>query len=115
MASAIVDWGGVKPSITCGPEGNRSRVSIGSWGGWIRKELSSSLDEGDEDKEEKREDEAVVGLFHSEGYDKYDHCKVIGMGPGFYMKDDQGELQHSMRQYPESIFDTMTICHYSRL
>ena len=29
MASAIVDWGGVKPSITYGPEGNRSKVSIG--------------------------------------------------------------------------------------
>ena len=33
MASAIVDWGGVKLSIIYGPEGNKNRVSIGSWGG----------------------------------------------------------------------------------
>ena len=37
MANAIVDWGGVKPSITYGHQGNRSRVSIGSWRGWIRR------------------------------------------------------------------------------
>ena len=80
MANAIVDWGGVKPSITYGPEGNRSRVSIGSWGGWVRKELTSSSDEGEED-EEKRDDEALVGAFHSEGHDKYDYCKVNTMGP----------------------------------
>ena len=67
------------------------------------------------DKEGKGDDEALVGAFHWEGYDKYDHCKVAGMGPGFYMRDDQGVLQHWMRQYPESIFDTMIICHYPRL
>ena len=31
------------------------------------------------------------------------------MGPGFYMKDDPGEFHHWLRQYPESIFDTMTV------
>ena len=46
------------------------------------KELSSSLDEGEGDKEENRDEEALVGAFHSEGYDKYDHCKVNSMGPG---------------------------------
>ena len=115
MTNAIVDWGGVKPSIPYGPEGNRSRVSIGSWGGWVRKELTSTSDEGEEDKKEKRDDEALVGAFHYEGYDRYDHCKVNTMGPGFYMKENQGEFHHWMRQYPESIFDTMTICHYPRL
>ena len=115
MASAIVDWGGVKPSITYGPEGNRSKVAIGSWSGWVRQELTSSTDEGEEDKEETRDDEALVGAAHPEGYDKYDHCKIAGMGPGLYMRDEQGELQHWMRQYPESIFDAMTVCHYPRL
>ena len=76
MANAIVDWGGVKPSITYGPKGNRSRVSIGSWDGWVRKELTYSADEGEDDKEEKKDDEALVRAFHSEGYDKYNHCKV---------------------------------------
>ena len=97
MASAIVAWGGVKPSITYGPEGNKSRVAIGSWGGWVRKELTSSLDEREEDKEEKKDDETLVEAFHSEGYDKYDHCKVASMGPGFYMRDDPGEFHYWMR------------------
>ena len=57
----------------------------------------------------------LVGAFHSEEYDKYNHCRVNTMGPWFYMKEDQGEFHHWMRQYPESILDTMTICHYPRL
>ena len=32
MANAIVDWSGVKPSITYGLKGNKIKVSIGSWG-----------------------------------------------------------------------------------
>ena len=67
------------------------------------------------DKEEKKDDEALVGAFHSEGHESYDHCKVNTMRPGFYLKENQGEFHHWFRQYPESIFDTMTICHYSRL
>ena len=49
MADAIVDWGGVKPSITYGPKDKIVKISIGSWGGWIRKEMTSSSDEGQED------------------------------------------------------------------
>lgn len=30
MANAVVDWGGVKPSITYGPKENKVKVSIGS-------------------------------------------------------------------------------------
>lgn len=115
MANAVVDWGGVKPSITYGPDGNRSRVSIGSWGGWVRKEMTSSSDEGEEDTEEKKDDEALVGAFHSEGQHSHDHCNISTMGPGFYLQEDQGEFHHWLRQYPESVFDTMTICHYPRL
>ena len=115
MASVVVDWGGAKPSITYGSEGNRVKVSIGSLGGWVRKEWTSSSDEEEEDKKEKKGDEALVGAFHSEGYDKYNHCKVAGMGLGFYMRDEQGELQHWMRQYPKLIFDKMAICHYPHL
>ena len=36
MANAIVNWGGVKPSITYGPKDNKIKVSIGSLGGWVR-------------------------------------------------------------------------------
>ena len=54
MADAVVDWGGVKPSITYGPKDNRSRVSIGFWGRWIRKEMTFSSDEGEEANKEKK-------------------------------------------------------------
>ena len=54
----------------------------------MSKEGVDFSDEGDEDKEEKRDDEALVGAFHLEGYDKYDHCKINSMGLGFYMRDD---------------------------
>ena len=33
MSNAIVDWEGVKPSITYGPEDNRLKIRIGTWGG----------------------------------------------------------------------------------
>ena len=33
MSDTIVDWGGIKPSITYGPEDNRVKVLIGSLGG----------------------------------------------------------------------------------
>ena len=33
MSNAIVDWEGVKPSITYGPEDNRFKIRIGTWGG----------------------------------------------------------------------------------
>ena len=56
-----------------------------------------------------------MGAFHSEGQKNYDHCNVSTMGLGFYLQEDQGEFQHWLRQYPEWIFDTMTICHYPRL
>ena len=111
MAEAVVAWGGVKPSITYGPVRNRVKVAIAPLGRWVRKELSSSSDDG----REEREEEELVGAFRSEGYDPYDHCKVVGLGPGFYMREDQGELQHWIRQYPESVFDTMAIGHYPRL
>ena len=33
----------------------------------------------------------------------------------FYLKEDEREFHHWLRQYPESVFDIMTICHYPRL
>ena len=74
--------------------------------------MTSSSDEGEEDNEEKRDDETIMGAFHSEGQKSYDHCKVSIMEPRFYLQEDQGEFHHWLRQYPESIFDTMTICRY---
>lgn len=53
MANAIVDWGGIKPSITYGPKDNRVKVSIGSLGGWVREEVEPSSDEEEEDEHEE--------------------------------------------------------------
>ena len=39
MADAVIDWGGTKPSITYGLEGNRVKISIGSLGGWAYRNL----------------------------------------------------------------------------
>ena len=104
MADAIVDWGGVKPSITYGPKNNMIRVSIGSCGGWVRKEMtSSSSDEGEEDNEEKKNDEALVGVVHSKGQKTYEDYGDSSLGPGSYLQGDRGEFQHWLREYPESI------------
>ena len=45
-----MDWGGVKPSITYAPKDNRVKVSIGSLGGWVREEITTSLDKEEENK-----------------------------------------------------------------
>ena len=55
-----MDWGGVKPSITYGPNDNKVKVSIGSLGGWVREEITTSSDEEEEDKEEKKKSETLV-------------------------------------------------------
>jgi hypothetical protein len=65
MLDAMADWGGVKPSIIYGPKNNRVKVSIGSLGGWVRKEITSSLKEEDNVKEEDKNGEALVGVVHS--------------------------------------------------
>ena len=48
MADVIVDWRGVKPSITYGPKENKVKVYIGSLGRWVRKEIIHFSDEGEE-------------------------------------------------------------------
>ena len=77
MANAIVDWGGVKPSITYGPNNNRGKVSIGSLGGWVRKEIASSSEDEGDDKEDDKNGEALVGVVHSGG-----HGTIIDLGSG---------------------------------
>ena len=52
--------------------------------------MTSSSDKGEEDTEEKRDDEALVGAFHSKGQKNYDHCNVSTMGFGFYLQEYQG-------------------------
>ena len=62
MVDAIVNWGGAKPSITYDPKDNRVKVSIGSLGGWVRKDIVTSSDEEEGDKEEDKKSETLVGV-----------------------------------------------------
>ena len=68
MSYAIVDWRGVKPSITYGPKDIRVKVCIRLLGGWVRKESTSSSEEEDDDKEGDKNGEALVGVIHSGGH-----------------------------------------------
>ena len=70
MADAIVDWGGAKPSITYGPKDNRVKVSIGSLGGWVRKDISSSSEDEVDEKEDNQDLEALVGVVYPGGHGK---------------------------------------------
>ena len=67
MSDAIVDGGGIKPFITYGLKDNRVKVSIGSLGGWVRKEITSFSEEEGNDEEKDKNGEALVGVVHSCG------------------------------------------------
>ena len=82
----------VKPSITYGPKDNMIRVSIGFWGGWVRKEMTSSLDEREEDNENKENDEALVGVIHSKGQKTYEDYSDGNLGPEFYLQGDSSRV-----------------------
>ena len=91
MSDAIVNSGGVKPSITYGPKDNRVKVSIGSLGGWMMEEIAStSKDEGD-DKEDDKNGEALVGVVHLGGHGFIINSKLGGLDPSIYHYGDNGE------------------------
>ena len=83
MADAIVDWGGVKHSIIYDPKDNRVKISIGSLGGWVRKEIASSSEDEGDDKKDDKDDEALVGVVHSEGHERIINSRSGLLGPSF--------------------------------
>ena len=91
MSDAIVDWGGSKPSITYGPKDNKVKVSIGSLGGWVRKEIASSSEDESDNKKDDENDEALVGVVHSGGHDRILDSGSGGLDPSFYHYGDGGE------------------------
>ena len=84
MASVIVDWGGVKPSITYGPKDNRVKVSIGSLGGWIREEVDQSLEKEEEYKNEGKFDDNLVGVVQLDSEKSRIDSGSYFLGPSFY-------------------------------
>ena len=91
MADFLVDWKGVKPSITYGPKDNRVKVPIWSLGGWVRKEIASFSEDESDDREEDKNDETLVGVVHSGGHGKIINSGSDGLGPSFYNYGDNGE------------------------
>ena len=86
-----MDWGKVKPSITYGPKDNKVKVSIGSLGGWVRKKITLSSEEEENDKEEDNDGEILVGVFHSGGQITTIDSGSCSLGPNFYHWSNNGE------------------------
>ena len=108
MSNAIVDWGEAKPSIIYNPKDNRVKVSIGLLGGWVRKEIVSSSEDG-------KNNEALIKVLHSGG-----HGGFINLGSGFLVSSfyhymDNGDYAQWVRKYHECKFDVMVTSHHACL
>ena len=115
MSDAIVDWRGFKPSITYGPKDNRVKVSIGSLGGWVKKEITSSSEDEGDDKNDDKNGETLVGVVHSSGHGTIIDSGSGGLGPSFYHYGDDGEYAQWLTDYSESEFDVMVMFHHACL
>ena len=115
MADAIVDWEGAKPSITYGPKENRVKVYIGSLGRWVRKEIISSLDEGEEENEGEQKQETLVGAIHPVVQEAPPSIELVSLGPNLYHWSDDGEYAKWLKEYPDSVWDVMVIPHHECL
>ena len=47
--------------------------------------MTSASDEGEEDKEEKKDDKTLVGVVHSEVRRTYEDFGAGSLGPSFYL------------------------------
>ena len=110
-----MNWEGVKPSITYRPEDNRIKVPIGSLAGWIRQEIGSSSEDEDDVKEDGKNDDALVGVVHSDGHRRIIATRSGDLGSSFYNYGDDGEYVQWLRDYPELEFDVMTTSHHACL
>ena len=115
MARAVVDWGRTKPSITYGPDGNRSKVSIGPTIEWVDGgESSTSSDvEGNDSKQAK---EKLVD--HAQPKRKLNTAVTKGlrcMGPSLYQWADDGEYEQWLKEHSNSSNDVMVISHVRRV
>ena len=86
MSNAIVDWGGVQPSITYD---NRVKIRIGTWGGWVRQKIVSSLEDEDDAKEDKKN--TLIERVHSGGRGRPIYHGSGSLGSKFYDHGNDGE------------------------
>ena len=111
MANAIVDWEGLKPSITYGLKDNRVKVSIWSLGGWVREEVDPTSDDKENGKDEERFDDTLVGVVQLDSEKSKMYSSSGFLGPSFYNQEDSGKFAHWLRQYPISIGDVIMMSH----
>jgi hypothetical protein len=115
MANAVVEWGGSKPSITYGPEENRTRVLI---------EPVSSLRVGkdpyvgDETSEDEREEDKERLVGHAQP-SKEDTplmgIELHSLGPNLYHWVDDGEYGKWLKEHPDSSSDVMATSYVSKV
>ena len=115
MGNVIVDQEGLKPSITYDHEDNKVKVSIGSLDGWVREEVDPTSDDEKNGKEEEKLDDTLVGVVQLDSEKAKMYSTSSFLGPSFYNQEDDEELAHWLRQYPESICDVMMMFHHDIL
>ena len=91
MSDAVVNWGGVRPSITYGPKDNRVVVSIGSLGSWVKRELYLPSEEVVENKVKDSLDETLVGVVQPKGQNTIVSSSSGNLGPKFYHHEKDGD------------------------
>ena len=115
VGQLFLNWGGVKPSITYGPEDNRVKIRISTWSGCIRQEIVSSSEDGDDSKDDNKKENTLIGRMHSGHHGRPIYQGSGSLGPKFYDHGDDGEYVQWLRKYSESEYDIMTISHHSCL
>ena len=81
----------------------------------MRKDISSSSDDEVDDKEDKDNEEALVGVAHLDGHRKIIDSGSGSLGPSCYHYGDNGEYAQWLRNYPESEFDVMMTSYHAYL
>ena len=115
MARTVVDWGGARPSITYGPDGNWSKIPIGPSIEWLEGGESSTSSDAEGNGNEHAK-ERLVG--HAQPRQELGTARNNGlscMGPSLYQWADDGEYEQWLKDHLNSVSDVMTISHVSRV
>lgn len=105
MANAVVDWRGIKPSITYGPENNRVKVPIGSS---ASVEVERGLILG---SEEEKEGKLVENAQSGKGETLMGTWRLGSLGPSLYHWVDDGQYARWLHEHPNSVADAMMISY----
>ena len=115
IADALIDWGGTNPSITYDPKDNRVKMSIGSLGGWVKKEIATSSDEEQEDNDDDKKSQTLVRVVQSFGQSTETDIRLGHLGPSSYHWSDNGEYAQWLKDYLELMYDVMMISYHECL